>query len=159
MIEKVCFFLFFGVVFVLSIIMTTGCTKPPIPVANQPSLHQSYWEKIWVDPQIFLSEAQYTLIRSDRVDSMYHEKGETWNSPRIPSLEFTIDDDSCIVSISFLHSLDHSIVAPMIVRFLPHGHYKFTPTSGIDLGTIRAGEPYFIKATICDRDKIVPVIR
>ncbi|MBU8934055.1 MAG: hypothetical protein KOO62_08600 [candidate division Zixibacteria bacterium] len=135
-----------------------SCSRPPAPVANQPSLDEGYWEKVWVDPQIVRAETDYTLMRSDRIDSLYHEPdGQLQTS--FSSLEFVITEDSCQVSISLEGGFDRSQVVPMMVRTLPSGFYKFTPTSGISLGPIGASDPYLIRAYICGRERFVPVIR
>lgn len=143
---------------ILTITLVASCSRPPSPIADQPDPSQGYWEKVWVDPQIVRAEADYTLIRSDRIDSLYHTpdgRRPVYSS----TLEFVITEDSCLVSINLEGGFDRSLVVPMMVRTLPTGFYKFTPTSGIALGSIGASDPYLIRAFVCGRERYVPVIR
>lgn len=138
----------------LLIIATTllvigGCGKRPVVNYSQPELPTSgYYELVWEDPRVLVSDSLYTLIRSQRIDSFYVEK------PRDPfglsdrTLVFQISDDACFVAIN-LYDAQGKISRPLLVRNLSRGFYKFS----VDLGQLYAGNrtvrTSFLKADVC----------
>jgi len=135
-----------------AILLMGGCGKRAMVNYSQPELSSSgYYELVWEDPQVLVSDSLFTLIRSQRIDSFYVEKPRDPFGPSDRTLIFGINDDACFVAIN-LYDYQGKITRPLLVRNLDRGFYKFS----IDLGKLYSGKTNvrtsFLKADVCGFD-------
>lgn len=109
-----------------------------------PSGGAGKWQVVWVDPQILESGANFTLIRSSRLDSVAVEKNIDYTPGNTPSVMFHIET-SCTVTVELLDSKDQRINR-LLSKRLGEGHYKVS----FDERGVKPGV-YSLKASYCGR--------
>jgi hypothetical protein len=98
-----------------------GTSRPP----RAPSGGVGKWQTVWIDPQIVESGANFTLMRSDRVDSVAVEGNVDYTPGNSPSLTFHIGTRNCDSRIELLDAKDR-VVKQLMNRRLEAGHYKLS---------------------------------
>lgn len=133
----------------IALLVIGGCGKRPMVNYSMPEIPNSgYYELVWEEPQVLVSDSLYTLIRSHRIDSFYVETPRDPFGPSDRTLIFGITDDACFVAIN-LYDARGKISRPLLVRNLARGFYKFS----VDLGKLYSGNTSnrasFLKADVC----------
>ncbi len=131
------------------LLLIVGCAKRPV-VYNQPEVpHGGYYDLVWVEPSIMMSDSLFTLISAARIDSIYVRDGTKLLSTAPQSGWFRVGSDSCFASINLLDSRGN-VLRPLLARNLGRGYYKFTinPASLASEGF--ASGVYFLSVRACD---------
>ena len=132
-------------------LLWVGCGGPPRTDEAIGDLSGPRFETVWVDPQIVFSDTLFSLIRSNRVDSV--KLGPDEKSTRPPaSIEFAITEMNCNVSINLLDAYG-SLVEPLLLQNLPSGFYRLT----LHYRSARENRippgPYLLEADFCNRKR------
>ena len=123
-------FSFIGIIATL-ILLLSGCGGLPKTVYDQPVVPGGYWELVWAEPKMVMTDSLFILIRSDWVDSVYTETDQPMSRDRIASLEFEVSDQSCFVSVNLHRGTNEDILLPLIAKQMPKGWYKLTPSTNL----------------------------
>lgn len=126
-------------------ILLYACGPAHHPVSEAPrapSGGAGKWQVVWVDPQILESGANFTLIRSSRLDSVAVEKNIDYTPGNTPSVMFHIET-SCNVTIELLDAKGQRI-SLLLSKRLGEGHYKLS----CDERQLKPGV-YGLKASYC----------
>lgn len=140
----------FGLLIIATVLLVFGgCGKRSMVNYSLPELPDSgYYELVWEEPEVLVSDSLYTLIRSQRIDSFYVENPRNPFGPSDRTLVFGINDEACFVSIN-LYDAQGRMSRPLLVRNLNRGFYKFS----VDLGKLFSGNENirtnFLKADVC----------
>jgi len=139
--------------------LAAGCIGGPKPTYNQPEMPSGYWETAWVEPRIVMTDSVFTLIRADRVDSVYVEFDQ--QHPRIepPAIEFAVPTESCFVAVNLALGSHRGIAYPLLARFLRNGNYKLSINEPVKLEEFPPREAIELRANVCGTLKVVPVVR
>jgi hypothetical protein len=140
-----------GLLTVVAILLVvSGCGRKARIVEEKPVLLETRWyETLWVEPEVIVSDTLITLIRSERIDSVRIDPSAA-DVNRPAAIELRIGEPVCNVSIGLLDSRLR-LVHPLLLRRLPAGFYRLT------LNIDRLREPplppgtYFVKADYCGR--------
>ncbi len=150
-----------GLLLVMTVLLVIGgCGLKPRPtVYDEPTVPYAYWETAWVEPRIVLADSVFTLIRADRVDSIFVQVDPENPPHEPPTIEFAVPAESCFVSVNLALASHRGIAYPLIARFLRRGNYKLTVNQPINLDEFPSREAIELRANICGVPKVVPVIR
>ena len=106
------------------------------------------WETVWVEPRIMFSDSLVTLIKADRIDSIYVPEPDQRLEVEPPAAKFRVSHDGCVVTAVMLDSRGQ-VRLPLMVRSLPMGHYSLA----LDFSLLPEGRyppgDYIIKVDIC----------
>lgn len=108
-----------------------------------PSGGEGKWQTVWVDPQIIEAGKTFTVIRSDRLDSVMVEKNIDYTLKNTPSLTFRIETRACEARVELLDSRD-KLITVLTTRRLEPGYYKIS----VDERTLQQGV-YSVRALYC----------
>jgi len=110
---------------IIVLLLAFGCGKRQSLVFDQPSLPTGgRYETAYVNPELIVADSLITLIRSERIDSIYVPRPDMSARPA-PAISFQVSEQSCPVRVELLDG--HSrFVLPLLVRNLRSGYYKFT---------------------------------
>ncbi len=134
----------------VGLLLLVGCGKKQTIIYDQPSFPTGgRYEIAWVDPELVFSDTLFTLIRSDRIDSLYVKKPDMY-ARVVPSIRFDINEDKCNVAVNLLDT-HLRVVIPLFVRRLPAGYYKLTfNPDRLSVGAGRSASHY-LQVDFCDR--------
>ena len=114
----------FSLITFVVIVMAIGCGRPKT-VYNMPEIPlDGYYDYAWVEPKIVFSDDVMTLIRADRLDSIYIARPPQVEQKTAPTLIFNITQPECFTSINLMN-LHGEVVYPLMAQNLPFGAYKF----------------------------------
>ena len=133
---------------VVALLSLVSCGRKQNLIFDQPSLPSGgEYQLAWVNPELIISDSLITLIRSDRIDSVFVPRLEA--SARVAaSLAFQIVEPSCIASVELLDE-HRNLVCPLLVRNLRAGHYKLTFQTDRFTGAGHRSATYFLRAKAC----------
>jgi len=143
----------------LMLIFPGGCSRPPQPVYDLPAVPSGYWETAWVEPRIIMADSVFTLIRADRVDSIYVDWNRQEPPNESPAIEFAVPTDSCFVAVNLALANHRGIAYPLIARFFPRGNYKLSLNLPLKLEEFPPRGALEFRANICGTMTVMPVIR
>lgn len=132
------------------LIVIAGCGQAPRFKYDQPEIPRQYgYEKVWVNPQIVYSDSLYSLIKAERIDSIYTENSENNFTDR--SITFHIPMSSCFTKINLLNS-NSEILASLFASDLNMGYYKMNYNPHIlDTSYTNHNKQIFIRISYCAR--------
>lgn len=108
---------------IISILMI-GCGKKPSFVFDLPSIPTGgYYETAWIEPEIIISDSLFTLIRAERIDSIFIEGDPPTSELMDRSITFKIDRQFCKSQFSLINS-DGMILKQIWNKDLTFGYYK-----------------------------------
>ncbi len=149
-----------GLLFLISIstVMLSffGCGGMPKTVYDQPIVPSGYWELVWAEPKMIMTDSLFILIRSDWVDSIYTQTETPMSKDRIASLEFEVSEQSCFVSVNLHRGTHQDILLPLIAKQMPKGWYKLTPS--VELLN-RYDGPLMLRSRACGEMKMVWLVK
>ena len=129
-------------------LLVIGCGKKPTLIFDQPQMPtEGRYETAWVDPELIVSDTFFTLIRSERIDSVYKDKQDPF-ARLTPSLEFHLAQGDCVVSLNLLDSRLR-LIHPLVVKVLSVGHYKLTFHPDLFDGFDDPVQSYYLQADYC----------
>ncbi len=143
----------------LTMILPGGCSRPPQPVYDLPVVPSGYWETAWVEPRIIMADSVFTLIRADRVDSIWVELNRQQPPNESPAIEFAVPTDSCFVAVNLAVANHRGIAYPLIARSFPRGNYKLSLNLPLTLEEFPPRGALEFRANVCGTMKVIPVIR
>jgi len=133
------------------LILGEGCSRRPRVVYNQPEQPKNgYYDMVWVEPQMYLADSLFTLIRADRVDSVFIEKNQDQNQAVSPSVIFKIDRTSCFTAVHLLN-IDGEVNLLLLATNLPYGYYKFSLNRDTPFFEEYSEEAHLLRADYCGR--------
>ena len=139
------------IIFMALFLLGEGCSRHPRVVYNQPEQPKNgYYDMVWVEPQMYLVDSLFTLIRADRVDSVFIEKNQDQNPVISPSVMFKVDRTSCYSTVSLL-DIDGRIIRLLLATNLPYGYYKFSLNRDTPFFEKYSEEAYLLRADYCGR--------
>jgi len=145
------------ILFLGMILTVSGCGKRQV-VYNQPALPTGgHWDIAWIDPEIVMSDTLFTLMRSNRIDSVYIEHPDPFAGV-VPSLRFEVTDPDCPVAISLFDSRMH-LVKPLVLEQLPAGLYKLTFQSERWIDYPKGETDFVLSADVCSRSFKTPFVK
>ncbi|MDH4158491.1 MAG: hypothetical protein OEW00_14575 [candidate division Zixibacteria bacterium] len=131
------------------LVLVSGCARRPV-VYNQPELPSGgYYDLVWVEPSIVMSDSLFTLIGARRIDSIYVKDGTRLLSTAPQSGWFRVGSDSCFASINLLDSKSR-VLRPLLARNLGRAYYKFTINPSILASEGFGSGVYFLSVSACD---------
>jgi len=152
-------FLLFLVSMLVAMVGWIGCSNPPKPVYDQPVIPTGYWETAWVEPRIIMADSIFTLIRADRIDSVYVEVDARYLPSGSPSIEFAVPVESCFVAVNLQLAERRGISYPLLARYMRRGNYKLTVNEPLKLEEFPPDRSYQLSAVACGQTLVVPVAR
>lgn len=137
-------------IFSAAVLLIAGCGKRPTIIYDQPPYPEGgQYEIAWIDPKLVFSDTLFTLIRSDRIDSVYVEKPDT-SAWLIPSVRFDVYESECNVAVNLLDAR-FRVVMPLFVRRAPAGYYKLTFNRDRLSKGAEWSASYFLQVDFCGR--------
>jgi len=134
----------------LVILLAAGCGRRQTVVFDHPPFPEGgQYEIVWVDPELVFFDTLFTLIRSERIDSLYVEISDP--STRLtPSIRFHIPEAECNVAVNLVDA-HYQPVMPLLVRRLGTGWYKLT--FNLDRFSMigNRSDTYYLQADFCGR--------
>ncbi len=136
-------------VILAGVVILVGCGGRQQVIYNQPELpSEGYWDMVWVEPSIVLSDSLFTLIRADRLDSIYVKVDSDPFAALPTSVMFGVGESVCFVAVDMVDASGR-IVLPIVARELTAGHYKLTINrSRVSSETYPSGL-YYLQARYC----------
>jgi len=136
-------------VVLVAVLIIVGCAKRQQVVYNQPELpSEGYWDIVWVEPSIVLSDSLFTLIRADRLDSIYVKVDSDPFAALPASVVFGVRESVCFAAVNMVDASGR-VVLPIMARELTAGHYKLTINrSRVSSETYPAGI-YYLQVRYC----------
>lgn len=138
-------------VMLLTGLLAVGCGGPPQTVYDQPSIPDGYWETAWVDPEIVITNTEFTLIKAQRVDSIWIQyKNEPIGSA--PSIHFVVPEP-CFVTVRGGKDYGTNmspLMRMLIARNLPAGAYKMTFNTARDETSLK-WRSWELEGTVCGK--------
>lgn len=111
-------------IFITTVVIISSCSNKPKYVYDQPEKPRtSNFETVWVNPEMIYSDSLYSLLRAERIDSIFVEK--TVDKDAVNSLAFHIPFASCYSNINLIDSRG-DLVYPLFADNLIMGYYKLT---------------------------------
>ncbi|MCK4632042.1 MAG: hypothetical protein KAT79_02160 [candidate division Zixibacteria bacterium] len=135
----------------IGVVILVGCGGRQQVIYNQPELpSEGYWDMVWVEPSIVLSDSLFTLIRADRLDSIYVKVDSDPFAALPTSVVFGVGESVCFVAVDLVDASGR-IVLPIVARELIAGHYKLTINrSRVSSETYPSGL-YYLQARYCGK--------
>ncbi len=133
----------------MSAILILSCGKnynyihPEIP-------QETLYDLVWVEPVMIFSDSIFTLIRSERIDSLPLENHAEAFISREASMSFVVDQQECFVNIN-LYNFQGQIVMPLLSRNLIYGYYKLSLVPRILDESKDLPKLAFLKGEVCGR--------
>ena len=140
----------------LSFTLILGCGGAKLYDRPSP-ISGGYYEVAWIDPEIILTDTLYTLIRSDRIVSLYNDKPDPYKS-LAPTISFRISSENCPTSINIFDSRSRLLI-PLIVKNLRAGFYKMTFNADRLTDDLARSPSYLLKADFCGQSVAQPFVR
>jgi len=114
-------------VFILCL-MIIGCAKRQTVAFDLPSVPtDGYYEVAWVEPEIIVSDSLFTLIRAEKIDSIFIEGTPPNNESTDKSISFKINRQFCKLQFRLINSTGQ-ILKELWYRDLTFGYYKVNIT-------------------------------
>lgn len=136
-------------IFPLLFLLGEGCSRRPQVVYNQPEQPKNgYYDMVWVEPQMYLADSLFTLIRADRLDSAFIEKNQDRYPVVSPSVIFKIDRSACFTKVDLLN-IDGEVVRLLLATNLPFGCYKFSLNRDTHFFEEYAEKAHLLRADYC----------
>ena len=114
-------------------ILISGCSKRQAVVFDLPVVPtDGYYDIAWIEPEIVLSDSLFTVIRAERIDSIFVEGAPPGNELKDKSITFKINRQFCNSQFSLVNSAGQELLE-LWNRDLTFGYYKVNINpSGID---------------------------
>lgn len=136
----------FYIVIIIAILFA-GCGKKPVIIYNNPEMPKTaQFETVWVNPVMIYSDSLYSLIKAERLDSIYIENSN--NRMKEKSVKFFIPMSSCFTRINLINA-GGDLLYPLFSAQLTMGYYKLTYNSNRIDTSIYKMQDVFIKITYC----------
>ena len=145
-----------GILLVVGIVLLSSCTRPPAQTEEKVIPAMKAWETVWVEPTMLISDSLFTLIRSERIDSIVVDTRKVPSRLQMPSIAFHILEPSCFVTINLLGP-NQTIQHPLVARRFGKGYYKLTLIINPALAGPLETDSWYLQATYCDKTKLVPI--
>lgn len=115
----------FTIYFVFGLLLLfLGCAKRQNVVFDLPIVPtEGYYEIGWVEPEIIVSDSLFTLIRADRIDSIFIEGSPPNIELSDKSITFKIDRQFCNSQFRLINSSGQTL-KQLWNRDLTFGYYK-----------------------------------
>jgi hypothetical protein len=106
------------------LILISGCTKRQAIEFDLPTVPtEGYYEIAWVEPEIVVSDSLFTLIRAERIDSIFVEGTHPDIELTDRSITFKINRQFCNSKFSLVNSTGQKLIE-LWNRDLTFGYYK-----------------------------------
>jgi len=147
------------ILLLLITIIASGCGRKSSVMYDFPEqLDESAYEMVWVNPSIVESDTLFSLIKAERLDSIFVENSVAPDFGRTALLTFEIPMGSCQTTIEFTDPAGESIYR-IFSGELSLGHYKLSLNSeNIELSEISKDDLY-VRVNYCARsiiNKLIP---
>ncbi|MFH1374999.1 MAG: hypothetical protein ABII79_14540 [bacterium] len=137
------------------VLICSGCGRW-LSTRETESIRGGQYEIVWVDPQMVVSDSLFTLIRSDRIDSLPPDRSNSLLSTAAPSVVFHIAGQSCVTTVNLLDAA-RQLIKPLMVRRLNTGYYKFAVNWSHLSERYLPVTGFFLKVDFCDSSVVQPV--
>jgi hypothetical protein len=134
---------------ILVLLLLIGCGKKQSLVFDQPSPPTGgRYETAYVNPELIVADSLITLIRSERIDSIFVPRPDM--SARLaPAISFQVSEQSCPVRVELLDGRSQ-FVLPLLVRNLRSGYYKLTFQVDRFTASEHHSANYYLRAEFCN---------
>ncbi len=149
-------FVWAGLSLAVGIVFFSGCTRPPVKTGERIPPVVKTWETVWVEPTMLISDSLFTLIRSERIDSVVVDTRKVPHQVKMPSIAFYIANPSCFVTVNLLGPTQ-SIQQPLVARRLGRGYYKLTLIMNPAFTGPLETDHWYLQATYCGKTKLTPI--
>jgi hypothetical protein len=113
-----------SIILVIVNLLTFGCTKRQTVIFDLPTVPtDGYYEVAWIEPEIIVSDSLFTLIRAERIDSIFIEGTPSNSELSDKSITFRIDRQFCNSQFSLINSTGQKL-KELWNRDLTFGYYK-----------------------------------